>query len=578
MTSSRVLLITTDPLGERMPGPAIRAWHLAEVVSAEHQVTLVSSVACERRHPAMEVRFAEPDEVVRLALASDVVVGPGSVVRRYPEIAWSDIPLVIDIYDPYQLENLEPHGSADQQAHAANVAHLGAVVREDLSRGDFFLCASDRQRDFWLGSLDAVGRVNPDTYAGDPGLHRLIDVVPFGLPAVPPARRGPGLRTRLALGADDRVAVWGGGVYDWFDPLSLVRAVDQVRRTDPEIKLVFLGMRNPNPQIPEMRMASETRKLAGQLGLSGVHVLFNEGWVPYDERADFLLDADLGVSTHLDHLETRFSFRTRVLDYLWAGLPMLLTEGDSLADQVAGAGAGLTVPAADVDAIAAGLLRLLREPIPPESVLALADRFHWVDVAAPLLAFCRDPHPAADRTVGRGSDPRLVRSGTAMADALPIPPNASKGKEESSLSMTDARYVAQIRAAVARIGRRSGSDDAGVPAALADLADSATIDVEVPMGSNRRAGRAVKQVIKKLTRWYLRYVAQQTTVLGQASVRLGAALAEQADRLEDTTSGLATEMARLGERLERLERRLGETDDPSAAATELPHPAPERRG
>ena len=40
--------------------------------------------------------------------------------------------------------------------------------------------------------------------------------------------------------------------------------------------------------------------------------------MPYDERADYLLDADVGVSTHFPHIETEFSFRTRILDYLWA--------------------------------------------------------------------------------------------------------------------------------------------------------------------------------------------------------------------------------------------------------------------
>ena len=59
-------------------------------------------------------------------------------------------------------------------------------------------------------------------------------------------------------------------------------------------------------------------------------------WVPYDERADFLLDADLGVSTHLEHIETAYSFRTRVLDYWWAGLPVVATDGDTFAPDRAG--------------------------------------------------------------------------------------------------------------------------------------------------------------------------------------------------------------------------------------------------
>jgi hypothetical protein len=36
----------------------------------------------------------------------------------------------------------------------------------------------------------------------------------------------------------------------------------------------------------------------------------------------------IGVSAHPAHLETRFAFRTRMLDYLWAGLPIVSTEGE----------------------------------------------------------------------------------------------------------------------------------------------------------------------------------------------------------------------------------------------------------
>ena len=91
-------------------------------------------------------------------------------------------------------------------------------------------------------------------------------------------------------------------------------------------------------------------------------MFFNEGWVAYDDRQNFLLEADIGVSTHLDHVETEFSFRTRILDYLWASLPVVATGGDSFGDIIDTFGIGLTVPPGDVDALEAALFRLLDEP------------------------------------------------------------------------------------------------------------------------------------------------------------------------------------------------------------------------
>ena len=66
------------------------------------------------------------------------------------------LPVVIDMYIPTHLENLERGGRSDEE-YAQAVSHQVSVINEDLGRGDFFLCASERQRDFWLGALSHAG-------------------------------------------------------------------------------------------------------------------------------------------------------------------------------------------------------------------------------------------------------------------------------------------------------------------------------------------------------------------------------------------------------------------------------------
>ena len=61
-----------------------------------------------------------------------------------------------------------------------------------------------------------------------------------------------------------------------------------IPRFTPEARLVFMGMKHPNPDVPAMAMANHSRELAEQLGLTGRHVFFNETWVPYQDRADLL--------------------------------------------------------------------------------------------------------------------------------------------------------------------------------------------------------------------------------------------------------------------------------------------------
>ncbi len=444
--SPRVLVVATDPLTDRMPGPAIRAWHLAEVLARHHDVVLAGTAGVTRRHPAMEVVAADPASRPGLLSSAAVVVAPAGVLHEWPEVAACPAPVVVDLYDPYHLENLESpagHGpEATQEARDRRVAGMSRAIDLHLRRGDFFLCASERQRDFWLGSLASAGRVNPYTYDAAPGMEDLIAVVPFGLPPSPPQRHGPGLRSRLpGIGPEDPVVLWAGGVYNWFDPLSLLQAVDRLRQRLPDLRLVFLGMGHPNPAIPAMRVAAEARQLSDELGLTGQHVHFNEGWVPYEQRSDFLLDADVGVSTHLDHIEARYSFRTRILDYLWAGLPMVLTEGDVLADLMAAEGLGTKVAPGDVGAIEAALSSTLVASRPSRDRFAeVAARYSWDRVAAPLVAFCADPHLAPDRLATQAGGPPPPHGPTE----LPAPGSAGPGAvfPEPSPWLHDAALLA----------------------------------------------------------------------------------------------------------------------------------------
>ncbi|MCU1594899.1 MAG: glycosyl transferase family 2 [Frankiales bacterium] len=385
-----------------MAGPAIRAWQFAAALCAEHDVELVTTAACSLDSDG---RFAvrHLDDPAELLARTDVWVVQGSVLLDHPAIARSDATVVVDLYDPYHLENLENSRGLSHRDRLAKVHNATAVLNSAIRRGDFFLAASGKQRDFWLGALASLGRVNPLTYDADGSLSSLIDLVPFGVDDVPPQHTRAAIRGVIpGIGADDVLLLWGGGIYNWFDPLTLIRAVQKVRETRDDVRLLFLGGKHPNPAVPAMQMAAASRALADELGLTGTHVFFNEGWVPYDERGSFLLEADIGVSTHLDHIETAFSFRTRVLDYLWAGLPVVATDGDVFADVIASRGIGATVPPGDVDALAEALLSLVEDDARREACAsasrALAEEYRWDRALAPLLAFCRDPRRAPDLT------------------------------------------------------------------------------------------------------------------------------------------------------------------------------------
>jgi glycosyltransferase involved in cell wall biosynthesis len=424
-----------------MAGPAIRAVHMARALAVQHTVDLVTTNRSERFDGDVGAGHVEPDELERLAARADVVVMQGDALRRAPGLGDVDAALVVDLYDPFHLEIFEPTRHLDPATRRRTIGTSIDVVNEQIRRGDFFLCASPRQRDFWLGHLAAAGRVNERTYDADPGLASLIAVVPFGVEDEPPRHRAPAMRGVVpGIDASDEIVFWGGGIYDWFDPLTAIRAIDRLRHRRPQVRLFFAGARHPNASVGETAMAARAGALADDLGITGRHVFFHD-WVVYDDRESFLVEADIGLSTHVDHLETAFSFRTRVLDYLWAGLPTVTTQGDTLAEVVDREGAGIAVPPGDPDALEAALEKLLADDAlraaSGAAAQRVAARYRWSSVLQPLLEFCAEPVRSPDlraadtaRAIARGGD--LVAPG--WRDRLPPRVRGALGRARRALS------------------------------------------------------------------------------------------------------------------------------------------------
>ena len=402
----RILLVTPDRLGARMAGPAIRAVNMASLLGREHDVRIATWHDSAYPSDLFDV-VSTPIDGDQHAMReqvdwADVLVLQGLALNLFGSIHATDKIVVCDLYDPFHLEQLEQAKEQPVPAWRHSVHSATEALNQQLHRGDFFLCANNRQRDFWLGQLAAMGRLNPDNYLADETLSRLIALVPFGTAEHPPTQSRHAIKgTVPGIGPDDKVLIWAGGVYNWFDPQTLVRATGKVAASHPDVRLFFLGMKHPNPDVPAMRAAAEAVALADTLGLRDRVVFFNQTWVDYDERQDYLLDADAGVTTHFEHIETRFSFRTRVLDYLWAGLPIITTRGDDFAELADRDGLGISVAERDADALAAAIERVLYENgVAAEMgarVAAIRSEFTWERVLAPLVEFCRDPRPAPDR-------------------------------------------------------------------------------------------------------------------------------------------------------------------------------------
>jgi glycosyltransferase involved in cell wall biosynthesis len=379
---SRVALLSSEPLGPKMAGIGLRYCELARRLprpGLEVVVVTAGDAAAAPEVPG-EVRAFARGGLAALLADCDGAVAQGQLANDLL-LECPELPVAIDLYDPFLLENLHYTPSLGLDPYRND--HATWVLQ--LSRGDFFLCSSDEQRLFYLGFLAALGRVNPERVAADPDLAGLIAPVPFGVPEELPPHR-PWLPPR----DEGERRLLFGGLYDWYDPWTLLAALEQLE-SEPWTLLV---VENPHPEATPQRLFGEVEAWCREKGWWGSRVR-PLPWVPFERRYDLLRDVDALVAPHRPSLETDLALRTRFLDALAAGCPALTSAGGTMARLLAAAAAGWVVPPGDAAALAAALGQVLAGG---EAVAArrragreLARRFAWERVLGPLVGFCSAP-------------------------------------------------------------------------------------------------------------------------------------------------------------------------------------------
>jgi glycosyltransferase involved in cell wall biosynthesis len=349
-----------------MASPAIRLHHVARELANRGHV----------------VRVVEPP-------GEDLDEGDAVIARQLPPVLAlrlrrSQTRVIHDLYTPTLPEALA--SLAATPSDGARVALVRAELlaeRFALATGDAFICTNERQRDFWIGALGSLGRIDLPTYRRDRTLRHVIDVVPFGVPPDPPASEGKVLKGVVpGIAENDRVLLWLGGIVDWTDPVTVVQATARLAEQRDDVRLVFVG--GALPRAEPAATARAARAVADELDVLGRLVFFLDEWVPYEERASYLLEADVGVVAYRDSFEARLAHRARLLDHFWTSLPTLTTLTDELGELVERRQLGRAVAPGDVDAYAAALAQVADHPISEERFERVRGELSWARAVEPI--------------------------------------------------------------------------------------------------------------------------------------------------------------------------------------------------
>jgi glycosyltransferase involved in cell wall biosynthesis len=405
----RVLIVSMEQVGPKMTSVGMRAYELARALQPHAEVTVAAPEVGATPDDSVRCVAFDPDKPRSLSAqiaAADVIVARPAWPQLAAQLRRSDARVIFDIPDPELFQPLETF-SQDRsvQGRLATAMSVDRLIGA-LRTGHHFICANERQRDVLIGAMLAERLIRPEAYKRDPSFLSVIDTVPFGVPADPPRRTdGGGPRDRFpAIGPDDEIVLWNSGIPNWFDPQTAVRAMGLLAKRRPQARLVFMATL---PFELADRATREARTAATELGLLDRFVFFNDGWVPYADRANWLLDAHCAIATYEDHLETRYAFRTRFLDCIWAGLPVVCSRGDELAARIEREELGATVPPQDEEALATAIEHVLdhgRDAY-AERLARVAAESAWPTVAEPLIRFVTSPAPPS--SLGGGL-PRLL--------------------------------------------------------------------------------------------------------------------------------------------------------------------------
>ncbi len=379
----RIALLPSEPIRESMAGIGIRYLELARrLPEAGFAVRLLTSGSVEEAPPldGVEVRAFERGQLGRILAGCDVAISQGQLANDLL-LEVPDLPSVVDLYDPFLVENMCYLGSLGLDPYRND--HATWVLQ--LSRGDFFLCSSEEQRQYYLGFLSALGRVHPYGVEKDPDLRGLIDVVPFGVSSDLPEHR-----ELLGPRRPGEKRLLFGGLYDWYDPWPVLEAI--ASQEGPGWTLLFI--RNPNPGSTPQDLLRQVESWCASHRLGEDRVRFLD-WIPSERRYDLLREVDLMVATHRPSLETRLSLRTRFLDALVVGCPVITTEGGAMSRMLVEEDAGWVVPPADGPAVARAMADILAEGADVAGRVArgrrLVGAFAWDRVLEPLVRFCSQP-------------------------------------------------------------------------------------------------------------------------------------------------------------------------------------------
>lgn len=227
-----------------------------------------------------------------------------------------------------------------------------AFLSEVLHKGDVFSGCGQAQCHMLVGELAMAGRLNRHTF-GYEFTRTILPGSPPRLAADALRRSGRQFLTQFRVADEDFVVLWCGGYNTWTDVDTLFGGLEAAMRANPRIHYVSVGASTYS--APDNVYDRFVSMASSSPHADRYHLL---GWRPWGEMADYYRESDVGINIDALHYETIFGTRTRLVEMIAAGLPVVTSLGAELSYLLRDAGVALSFQVGDGAELTSALVRL----------------------------------------------------------------------------------------------------------------------------------------------------------------------------------------------------------------------------
>lgn len=266
-----------------------------------------------------------------------------------------------------------------KRTRAKVVYILDNVIPHERRLGDKLLTRlAFSQTDYFLAQSRAVEK---DFYTWFPNMDRAREAFsPHPIYNCYPAASGSQTDARKAVGlpTDGKLLLFFGFVRHYKGLDLLLRALPEIRRKHPDVRLVVVG------EFYEKR--EEYDKLIAELGLNDA-VTIRDDYCPNEMVGEYFTAADVAV------LPYRSATQSGIIQIAYAlGTPVITTDVGGLGEVVMDGETGLIVPAEDIPAIVKAVERFYAmggRATFAEAIRREAGHFSWDGIADTITGFLK---------------------------------------------------------------------------------------------------------------------------------------------------------------------------------------------